>query len=615
MATAKLLETNLANCNIYAVAELAEADIPSSTIIVSLLEMNATFIDGISATDYNDLQKILLRYKHTIWVTKTASGEMEPQHHLVDGLGRVLASEDSTRKFITLTLDVLDQDPEQTMDLITNLINRVGRLPVEELETNFVASRSGLEVCRISENSHMNMQVANAISPRQNAEFQVTADSSLSLRIEYPGQLNTLGWISGETFLADLSVGDDEVLIEARAFGLTFRDFLVASGHLNELGLGTECAGVVLAAGKASGFQQGGRVCALGSSMAQSTVRAKAAAIYPIKSDMSFSEAASIPTSIWLSYHALVDLARLQEGDTILIYQATSSFGQMAFQLARKLGANVIITTSSVSKGEYLTNKLNIPKASILLPEDASLPGKVYHFTEGRGVDIIVGPLLSNNVVDFSECLSPFGRLIDISLASEVKSMKIPSTATNMNMNMSLASVNMASLLELKPKMAYTTFQNAMKAFLELGLKPAQPLCIFQADQVGETFHRFHDRGLTEKRVVELHPGNTILVCIIRVLCFILPQILTRPRRASRPNQNTIYLLMPRMLLPEDSVVLEEASHDGWLAVELVTSYYCLALVLQVLQPKILLVNSRSRGFSSLRLKLTLAMQRDSINY
>lgn len=95
-----------------------------------------------------------------------------------------------------------------------------------------------------------------------------------------------------------------------------------------------------------------------------------------------------------------------------------------------------------------------------------------------------------------------------------------------MNMNITLASVNMASLLDAKPSMAYRTFQDAMKAFLELGLKPVQQLHVFQADEVEEAFHQFQNRGITEKRIIELYPGKTILVCIIQAVYFILLQSL-----------------------------------------------------------------------------------------
>ena len=79
---------------------------------VFLVEMNTKVLDEISATDYNHFPSILTRFKIKVWVTKITSSESEPQHHLADGLDRTLASEDSSRKFVTLGLDGLWRAPE-----------------------------------------------------------------------------------------------------------------------------------------------------------------------------------------------------------------------------------------------------------------------------------------------------------------------------------------------------------------------------------------------------------------------------------------------------------------------------------------------------------------------
>ncbi|KAL2048165.1 hypothetical protein N7G274_000076 [Stereocaulon virgatum] len=122
----------------------------------------------------------------------------------------------------------------------------------------------------------------------------------------------------------------DEGFVEVRSFDLTLNDYLIASGQLNVLDLGTDCAGIVRAAGDQSGFHSGDRVYTVGISMSRSAVRVKACAVTAIPSKISFAEAASMPNALWLAYHALVDVARLQKGEIALIHQASSSVGQMA---------------------------------------------------------------------------------------------------------------------------------------------------------------------------------------------------------------------------------------------------------------------------------------------
>lgn len=508
--TARLLEARLAECKTYTLAELAETDVLASTMTVFLMELNATFLDGISAAEYNYLQSILIRSKSTLWVTKTGSGEPEPQHHLADGVGRTLASEDSTRKFMTLALDSSERDPEQTADLITELVWRVIKSPVENLETNYVVTRGVLQICRISENSAMNRIVAQKIVSRQQEECRLAADTRVSLHFGSPGLLHTLEY--REDTPEESSLGEDEVLVEVRSFGLTLRDYLIATGQLNELDLGTECAGVVQAAGDQTGFHPGERVCLVGVSTSRTVVRVKACAVTAIPSEMSFAEAASMPNALWLSYHALVDVARLQEGEIALIHHATSSVGQMAVQLARKLGARVLATASSASKSEFLRNELQIPEAAIFSSEDGLLPGKIYQATDGQGVDVVVGPLTDGSRADFSECLAPSGRLVDIGLKEQTGWTTI--TPGSMLMNTSQATVNMVELLKRKPTRAYKIFQHAMNLGFEAQLKPPQPLHVFQADEIEAAFRHFQDTDVIGKRVVELRPGTTITVRI-----------------------------------------------------------------------------------------------------
>ena len=60
--TAKLLEARLAACcsacKTYTLPELAEADLLASTNTIFLVELNATFLDGLSAADYDHIHSV-----------------------------------------------------------------------------------------------------------------------------------------------------------------------------------------------------------------------------------------------------------------------------------------------------------------------------------------------------------------------------------------------------------------------------------------------------------------------------------------------------------------------------------------------------------------------------
>ncbi|KAL2048164.1 hypothetical protein N7G274_000075 [Stereocaulon virgatum] len=60
--------------------------------------------------------------------------------------------------------------------------------------------------------------------------------------------------------------------------------------------------------------------------------------------------------------------------------------------------------------------------------------------------------------------------------------------------------------------MACKDFQEAMKTGLEAQLRPPQPLHVFQAEQTEAAFRHFQEANVIGKKVVELHPGMTLVV-------------------------------------------------------------------------------------------------------
>ncbi|WP_448604522.1 beta-ketoacyl synthase N-terminal-like domain-containing protein, partial [Thermoleptolyngbya sp.] len=149
------------------------------------------------------------------------------------------------------------------------------------------------------------------------------------------------------------SPGPGEVEILVRAAGVNFRDVLNALGmlqpYLEQMGFATaadvpfggECAGVVVAVGDGvTAFRIGDEVMAaqaIGSLGQHVTVNAKWVA--PKPNSLTFAEAATIPTAFLTAVHGLRQLAKLQQGERILIHAAAGGVGLAAVQLAQAVGA------------------------------------------------------------------------------------------------------------------------------------------------------------------------------------------------------------------------------------------------------------------------------------
>ncbi|KAL2759081.1 hypothetical protein ACRALDRAFT_1040872 [Sodiomyces alcalophilus JCM 7366] len=515
------LTTGLGPCTIHMLplARAAEMDTKTSSLTVSLLEVDSVLLDGISEPDYLCMRSVLARDQSVLWVSRSrVKGPSDPRHGLADGLGRVLMSEDSARKFATLSLDGWDrEDPESITQLVSALVRRIIAAPTEDVENAYTTSDGIVHISRVYEHSAMDKMVAEAILPRQTREERLgTMMVPLSLRVETPGHVDTLGWFEDTAEWDTSRLAANEIVVRVKAIGLTDRDLLVASGKLNERDLGLECAGVVEAAGQESGFERGDKVCCLAAAPAGAAtlirVNAEAAtAITP--AELSFTDAVALISAAWTSYHSLVNVARIRAGESVLIHRAANPEGQLAIQMARNLGAHVFATVSSPAERAVLRGgRLRVPDEAIFSIGEGSFREKIAQATQDLGVDVVIGPLADDaDKVDFTECLGLCGRIVDTSIQQQGNSVPpMTSGGRNAPSNVSRALVDMKELLRKNPSMAYNIFQRAMAAAFEASLDVPRPIHVFHAADAAAAFRPSQSPEDVGKKVIALDSDMTI---------------------------------------------------------------------------------------------------------
>jgi NADPH:quinone reductase-like Zn-dependent oxidoreductase len=81
----------------------------------------------------------------------------------------------------------------------------------------------------------------------------------LKLHVQKPGEVATIEWREEVTDVENIELGEDEVIVDVKAIGLSERDRLVVSGMLDhETALETtECSGIILQAGHSSSLTPG----------------------------------------------------------------------------------------------------------------------------------------------------------------------------------------------------------------------------------------------------------------------------------------------------------------------------------------------------------------------
>jgi len=131
---------------------------------------------------------------------------------------------------------------------------------------------------------------------------------------------------------------------------------------------------------------------------------------FVIPDQLDFDLAAASPIVSFLSYKLLADVARLEQGETVLIHSAAGGVGTTAIQLAKILGAGKVIgTVGSKNKVDFA---LDAGADHVICYESEDFSEKVNELTNGTGANIILDSV-SGWVSERSlDCLAPYGRLV-----------------------------------------------------------------------------------------------------------------------------------------------------------------------------------------------------------
>lgn len=152
---------------------------------------------------------------------------------------------------------------------------------------------------------------------------------------------------------------------------------------------GLEIAGTVAAIGPgADGLKLGDAVCALvsGGGYAEYCT-APVPQCLPVPKGLGMVEAASLPETFFTVWQNVFDRARLKGGETILIHGGSSGIGTTAIQMAKAMGARVLVTAGSAEKCEACV-KLGADRAINYNTEDFA--EVTLAETKKKGADVIL---------------------------------------------------------------------------------------------------------------------------------------------------------------------------------------------------------------------------------
>ena len=206
--------------------------------------------------------------------------------------------------------------------------------------------------------------------------------------------------------------GEGQILIAVHAAGVNRPDIIQRLGFYPAppgapATMGLEVAGTVaVAAGR---WREGDRLCALlgGGGYAQFAV-CDARHALPIPGNLDFTQAASLPETVFTVYANVFEHGALKTGETLLVHGATSGIGVAAIQMAKAAGARVIAT----ARGKDKAAKALSLGADIAVDASTEDFGAVTR--ANGGVDVILDMVAGAYFLKNLEALNVGGRLVHI---------------------------------------------------------------------------------------------------------------------------------------------------------------------------------------------------------
>jgi len=207
-----------------------------------------------------------------------------------------------------------------------------------------------------------------------------------------------------------------EVRLTVRAAGVNFRDLLTTLGlYPGEHWLGVEGAGVVVEVGSSvTDLVPGDHVMGLVPGAFGPTAVADHRALARIPDGWSFVEAASVPVAFLTAHHALVNLAGVERGESLLVHAAAGGVGTAALRLARHHGVEVF-GTAHPRKWDALRAE-GVDDDHLASSRTLGFHDSFLRTTRGSGVDVVLNSLTGEFIDASLRLLRDGGRFVELGL-------------------------------------------------------------------------------------------------------------------------------------------------------------------------------------------------------
>ncbi|KAK0610048.1 KR domain-containing protein [Bombardia bombarda] len=199
------------------------------------------------------------------------------------------------------------------------------------------------------------------------------------------------------------------------------------------------------------------------------------------------------------AYQALINTARLQKGEKVLIHSAAGSTGQVAIWIAKLIGAEIFATVGVDDKKQLLINKFGIAADHIFYSRDTSFAKGVMRVIGSVGVDVVLNSLSGEMMQATWDCIAPYGRFIEIGKMDIGANAALP--MGRFAKNVSFCALDLLHISQTNLGLTRQLIQSVMSLIAEGHAASPAPLHVYPLKDVEKAF-RYMQSGKNTGRII-----------------------------------------------------------------------------------------------------------------
>jgi NADPH2:quinone reductase len=298
---------------------------------------------------------------------------------------------------------------------------------------------------------------------------------------------------------------DDEVLIDVHAASVSYMDYLMATGGYQMRPTlpyvpGTDAAGVVVAVGERVARLRPGDRVACGNWFGGFAERmvAKASDSARLPDNVDHFVGSTIRHAYLTAWYALVDRARLQPGETVVVTGAAGGVGLACVEVARHIGGRVIAAVGSASKAKAVRDG---GAEHVIDYSCEDVRERVKALTNGQGIDVGVDNIGGALFLTLARLMRWNGRLIPMGFVGG----EIPSVPMNLPLlkNYSIVGVFTGAWTTNFPDEAAQAADKVMSLVGEGKLRPRVDR-VLPLEQAAEAMRAIAERSVQGRMVLQV---------------------------------------------------------------------------------------------------------------